>query len=72
MKLWNELTEEEQKAVIKLAEDIYKILNETIIEPLTKLFDELCWFFMAAEGIIGEDQEEHVAHNLELSEPHNK
>lgn len=49
MKLWNELTEEQQKAVIELAKKILEILDETIIKPLVELFDDLSWFFMAAE-----------------------
>lgn len=49
MKLWNELTEEEQKAIIDLVKAILEILDESVVKPLVELFDDLSWFFMAAE-----------------------
>jgi len=56
MKLWNELTEEEQKALIDLAIQMYEIIDEGIVVPLVKLFNELEWFFTACVGIIEEEE----------------
>ncbi len=47
MKLWDELTEEEKQAVEKVAIALAKLLEITIIQPLSDLFDDLEWFFMA-------------------------
>lgn len=62
MKLWNELTMEQQEAVGVPSSDIGKIIEEVVIEPLVELFDTLSYFFMAAEGLITESQYNTLMH----------
>ena len=48
MKLWNELTEEEQKAIIDLAVKISEVIETEIVDPLVECFNGLSRFFALA------------------------
>ena len=56
MKLWDELNEEERKALIQLIKDIYKIIDEAVVIPLSEIIDNLSWFFTILAGIIIEGE----------------
>ena len=50
MKMWDELTKEQQKCLIQLVKDLYKVINDGVVKPLLEMIDDLSFFFMALEG----------------------